>query len=148
MERAARTLWTTFRRHPWLAQVFPVTRPMPLANLLAHSEQMHAALGPFGLDATARLDVLVMVYTHIQGLAIHLERETQAHEASGLSDEEWMARNTHVMEALAASGRYPGYTRMIREFGDAGYDLDLDKIFELGLRTLLDGLAVTLGQRA
>jgi AcrR family transcriptional regulator len=60
MERAARTLWTTFHRHPWLAQVFPVTRPMPLANLLAHSEQMHAALGPFGLDATARLEVLVI----------------------------------------------------------------------------------------
>jgi len=147
MERAARTLWTTFRRHPWLAQVFPLTRPMPLANLLAHSEQMHIALSPFGLDATARLDVLVMVYSHIQGLAIHLEREKQAQEVSGLTDEEWMDRNAQAMEALATSGRYPGYARMIQEFGEAGYDLDLDKIFELGLRTLLDGLTVSLDRR-
>ncbi|GAA4455023.1 TetR/AcrR family transcriptional regulator C-terminal domain-containing protein [Phytohabitans houttuyneae] len=144
IERAARTLWKTFRRHPWLAQVFPLTRPMPLTGLLTHSEQMHAALRPFGLDATARLDVLVMLYSHIQGLAIHLERETQAQEASGLTDEEWMDQNAHAMEAIAASGRYPGFAGMMAEFGEAGYDLDLDKIFELGLRTLLDGLSVTL----
>jgi AcrR family transcriptional regulator len=147
MERAARTLWKTFRNHPWLAQVTPLTRPMVLPNLLAHSEQMHRALRPFALDATARLDVLVMFYSHVQGLAMQLERESQAEEATGLSDEEWMDQHTPALEAIVASGRYPGFTALVTGFGEAGYDLDLDRLFELGLRTLLDGLAVRLAKR-
>ncbi|MGN9908488.1 TetR/AcrR family transcriptional regulator C-terminal domain-containing protein [Phytohabitans sp. LJ34] len=147
MERAARTLWTTFRRHPWLAQVTPLTRPMVLPNLLAHSEQMHTALRPSGLDATSRLDVMVMFYSHVQGLAMQLEQETQAREVTGLTDEEWMDQRTPVLEAVVASGRYPGFAALMTELGEEGYDLDLDRLFELGLRTLLDGLAVTLAKR-
>jgi AcrR family transcriptional regulator len=144
MERAARTLWTTYRRHPWLAQVTPLTRPMVLPNLLAHSEQMHLALRPFGVDATGRLDLLVMFYSHVQGLAMQLERETQAREVTGLTDEEWMDQRAPALEAVVASGRYPGFSALVTELGEEGYDLDLDRLFELGLRTLLDGLTVTL----
>jgi AcrR family transcriptional regulator len=32
LERATRTLWALFRRHPWLAQITPLTRPLPLGN--------------------------------------------------------------------------------------------------------------------
>lgn len=142
LERTARTMWSLYRRHPWLAQVTPLTRPLPLPNLLTHSEEILAALAGFGLDATGRLDLQVMLYSHIQGLAVHLEREAQAQAATGLSEDEWMAVHGPALGSLADTGRFPGFTALMRGFGDAGYDLDLDKIFELGLRTLLDGLAV------
>jgi AcrR family transcriptional regulator len=148
LERAGRTLWALFRRHPWLAQVTPLTRPLPLDNLMAHGEQMFLALDGFDLDATTRLDLQVMLYSHIQGLAAQLEREAQAQAATGLSEDEWMEVHGPAMGALAASGRYPGFTALIRGFGDQGYDLDLDKIFELGLRTMLDGLAILLSKRS
>lgn len=144
LERAGRTLWALFRRHPWLAQVTPLTRPLPLRNLLTHGEQMHRALAGFNLDATTRLDLQVMLYSHIQGLAGQLERESEAQAATGLSEDQWMDRQGPAMGAIAESGQYPGFTALIAEFGDAGYDLDLDKIFELGLRTMLDGLAIML----
>jgi len=144
LEEAARALWTTFRRHPWLAQVTPLTRPLPVANLLALSERMHRGLAPFGLDAHARLDLMVVLYSHIQGLAMQLERETQAQEATGLTNEEWLDQHAPAMEALVESGRYPNFTALMTAFGEEGYDLELDRIFELGLRTLLDGLALTL----
>lgn len=46
------------------------------------------------------------------------------------------------VEALAGSGRYPTFARLIAHFGETGgYGLDLDALFEFGLRRLLDGLA-------
>ena len=147
VERAARTLWALFRRHPWLAQITPVTRPLPLGNLMAHGEQILLALDVFELDAATRLDLQVMLYSHLQGLAVQLERETQAQDATGLSEDEWMDQHSPALGALAASGRYPGFTALITEFGDGGYDLDLDKIFELGLQSMLDGLAIRLSEK-
>ncbi|MEU4219014.1 GntR family transcriptional regulator [Actinoplanes sp. NPDC026623] len=148
LERASRTLWALFRRHPWLAQVTPLTRPLPLRNLLRHGEQMYLALDGFDLDATMRLDLQVMLYSHIQGLAVQLEREAQAQATTGLSEDQWMDLHGPALGALAASGRYPGFAALMTAFDGRGYDLDLDKIFELGLQTLLDGLAILLSRRA
>jgi DNA-binding transcriptional regulator YhcF (GntR family) len=144
LERAGRTLWAVFRRHPWLAQVTPLTRPLPLRNLLTHGEQMFRALAGFDLDAATRMDVQVMLYSHIQGLAAQLERETAAQAATGMSGDDWVRRHGPALDALAGSGRYPGFSALVAGFGEQGYDLDLDRIFELGLRTLVDGLAVRL----
>src|SRR4051794_37555757 len=144
LERAGRTLWALHRRHPWLAHVGPLSRPLPLPNLLAHSEQLLAALDGFGLDATERMDLEIVLYGHIQGVAMHLEREAQAAAASGLSEDGWMRVHGPALGAIAATGRYPGFSALMAAFGGDGYDLDLDKIFELGLRTLLDGFALRL----
>jgi AcrR family transcriptional regulator len=144
LERNWRTLWALFRRHPWLAHVTPLTRPLPLRNLLAHGEQMFQALDGFDLDAATRLDLQVMFYSHIQGLAAQLERETEAQESTGLTEDQWMELQGPALGSIAASGRYPGFAALMSGFGDEGYDLDLDKIFELGLQTMLDGLAIRL----
>jgi AcrR family transcriptional regulator len=144
LERVARALWTTFRRHPWLAHVTPVTRPLPLRGLLTHGEEMFRALDEFDLSATTRLDLQVMLYGHVQGLAMQLERETQAQAVTGLTPDAWIDRHGPALTAIADSGRYPGFRHLLAGFGPDGYDLDLDKIFELGLRTLLDGLTVAL----
>lgn len=39
-----------------------------------------------------------------------------------------------------AGERYPHFAAMLTEL-DGGYDFDLDALFELGLRALLDGFA-------
>jgi Tetracyclin repressor-like, C-terminal domain len=60
--------------------------------------------------------------------------------AAGLSDEEWLRRQGSAMGAIVASGDYPAYARPFGSFGAAGYDLDLDRLFEQGLGLLLDGV--------
>ncbi|GAA4575002.1 GntR family transcriptional regulator [Planotetraspora kaengkrachanensis] len=147
MESTARALWTLYRRHPWLAQVDTLTRPMPLPNLLVHGEQILTALEEQGFDPTATLDLQVLLYSHVQGLAVHLEREAQAQAATGLSEDEWMELHGPAMGSIAASGRYPAFARLMGAFAEGGYDLDLDHIFELGLRTLLDGFARLFEER-
>ncbi|MFD0276817.1 TetR/AcrR family transcriptional regulator C-terminal domain-containing protein [Kitasatospora sp. NPDC127111] len=143
LELSARTLWALYRRHPWLAQLSPVTRPLVLPNLMTHAEWALAALEGHGLDAVTVLDTHVLLYSYIEGIAVNLERETQAQAATGLTEDEWMDTRSSALGALAASGRYPAFARLTAELTD-GYDLDLDALFEYGLANLLDGLATRL----
>jgi DNA-binding transcriptional regulator YhcF (GntR family) len=135
-----RTLWRLHRRHPWLAHLSPLNRPLPLPGLLAHGEQILAAFGDTGLDAETTLDLQVLLYSYVQGLAINIEREAHAVATTGVSDDEWMRQQGPAMGAIAASGRYPAFARLMDAFAVRGYDLDLDKIFELGLGLMLDGI--------
>ncbi|MEV6873627.1 GntR family transcriptional regulator [Amycolatopsis sp. NPDC051128] len=139
-----RTLWSLYRRHPWLAQLAPITRPLPLRNLGLHGEWALAALSELGVDAATLCDLHVLFFSYIQGIAIHLEREQHALASSGLSEGEWMDRQLPSMGPMI-SGR-PVFTKMLRELGETGYDLVLDDIFESGMRALLDGLALRFGR--
>ncbi|GGV29167.1 GntR family transcriptional regulator [Kitasatospora herbaricolor] len=139
LELSARTLWSLFRRHPWLAQLGSLTRPMLLPDLMVHAEWVLRALDGRGLDARTMLDVHVLLYGYVEGIAANLEREAQAEAATGLSEDEWMDRQAPAFRAITASPRYPVFSRLVRSV-EGGYDLDLDTLFEFGLRSLLDGL--------
>ncbi|MFB7669010.1 TetR/AcrR family transcriptional regulator C-terminal domain-containing protein [Kitasatospora sp. NPDC056138] len=45
--------------------------------------------------------------------------------------------------AITTATRYPVFTRIASSCKD-GYDLDLDTLFEFGLRPLLDGIALII----
>jgi len=145
LELCARTLWAIHRKHPWLAQLVPLTRPWPLPKLAVHNERALAALSMFGVGAAELCDLNVLFYNHIQGTAIHLERERHAVGSTGLTGDQWMTSQERGFAALTTSGRFPVLAKMIDDLAD-GYDLDLDQLFELGLQALLDGLAVRFKQ--
>jgi hypothetical protein len=104
-------------------------------------------LDEFGLDAAELCDLHVLLFSFVQGIAIHLEREQQALGSSGLSEDDWMATQEPALSAIIGSGRYPVFGRMLTALSTEGYDLILDDVFELGLRSLLDGLALRLEGR-
>ncbi|CAM3484209.1 GntR family transcriptional regulator [Kibdelosporangium persicum] len=140
LELWARTLWSLYRRHPWLAQLGPITRPLPLPNLATHAEFALSTLDGLGLGAAAMCDLHVLLFSYIQGIAVHLDREQQAAGASGLTMDDWADNQTPALRAIAADGRHPTFARMLAALSAEGYDLILDNLFELGLRALLDGL--------
>ncbi|MFI1329554.1 GntR family transcriptional regulator [Streptomyces sp. NPDC020845] len=146
LELAARTLWALYRSHPWLAQTGPLTRPLLLPNLMVHAEWVLATLDGHGLDPTTVLDLHVLLYSYVQGIAANLEQEAQAEAATGLSEDEWMDRQSQALQAITTSPRYPTFTRLTASLPN-GYDLRLDELFELGLGTLLDGVAVIVEGR-
>ncbi|MCE9575308.1 MAG: TetR/AcrR family transcriptional regulator C-terminal domain-containing protein [Deltaproteobacteria bacterium] len=143
LELAARLEWRAFRRHPWLARVMIVTRPQPLPNTLAYAEWMLRALDGLGLSAPMTLNLHIVVHSFIQGLATNLDAEAQAQNDTGQSDEDWMTAHAPAFAALATSGRFPTFGRIHQQLAD-GFDLDLDALFELGLRTLLDGIGASI----
>lgn len=140
LELGARTLWTLHRRHPWLAQLSSLTRPLLLPNLMVHGEWSLSALDGHGLDTTTLFDLHVLLYSHVQGLAVHLEREAHAAATTGQDEDEWMDSRGDALQGLVDSGRFPTFAKVVGSFDD-GYDLRLDTLFELGLKALLDGLA-------
>jgi AcrR family transcriptional regulator len=144
LELCARTLWSLYRAHPWLAHLAPLTRPMALPNLAAHAECALSAFTGLGLTAAEQCDLHVLLFSYIQGVAIHLEREQQALSATGQSEDDWMNSQLPAMEKITASGRYPNFGTMVTTLSTEGYDLVLDDLFELGLRSLLDGLTPRL----
>ncbi|MFI2030876.1 GntR family transcriptional regulator [Streptomyces buecherae] len=147
VELGAHTLWGLYRRHPWLAQLGSLTRPLLVPNLLGYGEWMLRALDGHGLDSTTLFDIHLLIYSHVQGLAVHLEWEAHAEAATGQTEDQWMDSLTPALEELISSGRFPTFTKVVRGFDD-GYDLRLDTLFTAGLAALLDGLTPLIEGRA
>ncbi|MDT7553775.1 MAG: hypothetical protein QOI16_2311, partial [Pseudonocardiales bacterium] len=140
LEVAARTLWTAFRRHPWLATALSLTRPQAFAGGLAYTEWVLKALDEGGLRSSLAFDVHLTLFTFVRGIAINLESEAAAQAASGLTNEEWMENQDQRLRDIVDGGRFPHFERVV----SGGYDFDLDGLFERGLSYLLDGLAADL----
>ncbi len=138
LELAARRQWSVLRRHPWLARLISITRPRALPNLIAYADWVLRALADHGLDAAQRMRLHIVLHGFIQGLAVNLETEADAASETGISDSDWMNTQLGEFTALAASGRYPEFARVMEEL-DAGFEVDMDQLFELGLATTLDG---------
>ena len=136
LEIAARVEWAAFRRHPWLAPAMSLTRPQLVPSALAYTEWVLEALDGRGLDTATAFTVHIMLFNYVRGMAVNLESEAQAEAESGLTADEWMDANADTLTSLAASGDFPHFERI----ASIDFDLDLDALFELGLRCLLDGL--------
>ena len=140
LEVAARSLWAAFRRHPWLAPALSLTRPQAVAGGLAYTEWVLAALSDAGLSTAVAFDVHLTLFTFVRGVAVNLETEAAEAAASGLTSEEWVATHEHRLREITLGGGFPHFERLVAQ----DYDLDLDRLFERGLRYLLNGLAADL----
>ncbi|MFI9274343.1 TetR/AcrR family transcriptional regulator C-terminal domain-containing protein [Kitasatospora sp. NPDC052896] len=137
---AARMLWGMFRRHPWLAPALSVTRPQPVANAVPFTEWTLAALDGQGLDLPTVFTAHLTLFNYVRGTAVNVELEAEAEALSGLDNEQWLDAQEPALQEILAPGRFPTFERLVT----AGYDLDLDELFEFGLQRLLDGMAVLL----
>ncbi len=140
LETAARLEWAAFRRHPWLAPAMSLTRPQLVASALAHTEWVLGALDRPGLDQTTAFTVHIMLFSYVRGMAVNLESEAQAEAESGMTADEWIDTHVGALTSIAAGQAFPHVERI----ASVDFDLDLDALFELGLRCLLDGLRSVL----
>jgi hypothetical protein len=118
-----------------------------MPNALALADWVMRALDGSALGATDKLQVHVLLHGFIQGLAVNLEAEAQAIGDTGISEEEHMRLNEARFTALARSGRFPYFAKMMEGI-PASFELDMDALFELGLARLLDGFAPLVERRA
>jgi AcrR family transcriptional regulator len=142
LELAARMLWAMFRRHPWLAPAMSLTRPQLIAGALPFTEWVLSSLDSRGLDLSTVVTAHLTLFNYVRGTAINVEMEREAEALSGLDSEEWMDTQEPAFQALLATGRFPLLSRLTA----AGYDFDIDALFEFGLQRILDGLSVLLGE--
>jgi AcrR family transcriptional regulator len=145
LEIAARAEWRMLCRHPWLARVVNLTRPQAIPAAIAFANWVLRALDLLGFDGGTKLRLHVVLHTFAQGMALNLEEEARARSESGVTEEGWMRDEEPKFAELAASGPYPAFARMLTEVNE--FDVDLEHLFETGLRLLLDGIA-TMASRA
>jgi DNA-binding transcriptional regulator YhcF (GntR family) len=136
LETVARQEWAVFRRHAWLAPAMSLTRPDLIPSALHYTEWVLAALDGRGLDTATAFNVHIMLFSYVRGMAVNLESEAQAEAESGLTADEWMDARSGTLTSLTAGGGFPHFRRI----SELDFDLDLDALFELGLRCVLDGL--------
>ena len=65
------------------------------------------------LDPLTTFTIHLTVFTFVRGMAMNLELEAEAEASSGLTGDEWMAGQEHVLEALVADGRHPNFARVL-----------------------------------
>jgi AcrR family transcriptional regulator len=140
LEAAARGLWQLFRRHPWLASALSLSRPQAVSSGIGWTEWVLDALDGHGLDTATTFDIHLTLFAFIRGTAINLESEAAAIATSGLDADEWMDTQLPALRGLVSGEDHPHFAELLQ----TPYDFSLDRIFERGLRYLLDGLAAEL----
>ncbi|WP_246148376.1 TetR/AcrR family transcriptional regulator C-terminal domain-containing protein [Nonomuraea turkmeniaca] len=143
LEVALRRQWRIHRRHPWLAQAVSLTRPQFVPNGMAHTDRLLHAVDGLGLDANTMLHAAMSLINFIRGTAVSLEAEERARTETGITDDEWMRAREAELGEMFASGAYPTLAKVVSQ---PGLDVDLDSLFEFGLRRQLDGLAVLVAR--
>jgi AcrR family transcriptional regulator len=143
LELALGQQWRIHRRHPWLAQAVSLTRPEFVRNGMVHTDRLLRALDGIGLDANTMLHATVSLLNFIRGTAVSLDAEEQARTETGVTDDEWMLARQSELGELFASGAFPTLAKVVAHPGVA---MDLDSVFEFGLRRQLDGLAVLVAR--
>ncbi|WP_308250953.1 TetR/AcrR family transcriptional regulator C-terminal domain-containing protein [Nonomuraea rhizosphaerae] len=145
LEVSLRLQWHLYRRHPWLAQAIPLMRPEFVRNGMAHTEWLLRAIDGLGLSPNAMLHASVTLASFVRGVATSLDAETQARAETDVTDDDWMRAREGRLADVLSSGGFPTMARVIVQ---PGLDMDLDSLFEFGLRRQLDGLAVLVTRAA
>ena len=145
LKTVMRLQWAVYRRHPWLAQTISMARPQFLPNLVTHAEWSLRALAPFNLPIDVMLHTHITAFSFVRATALSNESELEARRDTGLTGDEWMELQHDAAEAIQRTDRYPNLARLIDE---DDFELDYDELFEFGMRTLLDGLALSVRSAA
>ncbi|MER6950714.1 TetR/AcrR family transcriptional regulator [Nonomuraea sp. NPDC000554] len=143
----ARLLRETALRHSWLPTLSS-GRANHGPNSLWWMELSLSVFDGMDLDTDEMLANLGTLSAFVLGHVLGELGDREAARRSGLSHEQWMARQGEYGPAIISSGRYPRFTRVIIEAETPHAADRQDRAFEAGLERVLDGLAMHLPTRS
>ncbi|SDH27751.1 regulatory protein, tetR family [Sinosporangium album] len=138
LEQVYRLQWRLYRRHHWLAELVPLTRPPLVPEAMAHSERTLHALTRAGLSRAERNRATFALPALVRGLALAAADELRAERETRMRTAEWWTAIDAEAQQWFRSGRFP---RLAAEGEQLATD-DMDALFEHSLARYLDGLAV------
>ena len=138
--KAALELWQIFRRHPWLAPAYSLTRPLVVPSGLPYTEHVLATLLDRVLKPATAFSMHLILFNYVRGFATSLEMEATAEADTGVTADEWMDVQKPALDAMLADRDLSALRAVLDSYEPAGFDLDLDELFETGLGYLLDGV--------
>ena len=113
LAEAARELWQIFRRHPWLAPAYSLTRPLIVPSGLPYSESVLATLLDRGLKPATAFSMHLILFNFVRGFATSLEMEATAEADTGVTADEWMDVQKPALEAVLADRDLPAFRAVL-----------------------------------
>ncbi|GAA3869324.1 TetR/AcrR family transcriptional regulator [Streptomyces sedi] len=136
LERTGRETYQLYVDHPWLLQVNQ-SRPVLGPNSMLGLEYSLATLDGLSLTDPEKIQVIVTLDSYVTGTARHYALLRQAHEETGISDEEfWAAQGPAIEEAM----REYSFPHLMRLSGEA-FSMSQQSMLDFGLERVLDGIA-------
>lgn len=139
----ARALRDLVLRHPWVAAVAS-SRTTLGPHHLWWSETSLSALDELDLDPDEMLATLQTVSSFVLGHVLGELADRSAAHRTGLSHDDWMARQGEYGDQIMADPRYPRLTRVMAEAAAPHAPDRASRAFEAGLERVLDGIGVHL----
>jgi AcrR family transcriptional regulator len=136
LETTAHLFWEVLSRHPWAAEVFSISRPQPMPNVLPLAEWSLSTLRTMGFGTHDMLCAHINLFAHVRGMALARLVEAQAEKDTGMPADDWMRHHDRDLRRWVDSAGHPGLGYVIRE----PFDFDLDMVFEYRWQRLLDGI--------
>lgn len=147
LEGIARENWALHRRHPWMLHVV-THRPALGPNLIAKYDAELRAVDRIGLTDLEMDSVISLISGYVQGAARASVEARQVEQRTGMTDAQWWESHAPVLERVLDPERFPLAARVGSAAGDAYQAVSApEHNFEFGLRRILDGIAVLVGQR-
>jgi len=147
LEAIARQGWARAQRHPWVLHV-GAQRPPLGPHVLARVEATLHALDGLGLSATEMDQLTSLVSGYVRGAVRAALDAREVEQQTGITDEQWWAMNTPLLEGLVDPARYPTTVRIGEAYKSGAMPPpDHERNFEFGLQRVLDGIAVFIEAR-
>jgi AcrR family transcriptional regulator len=160
-EASARQGWAFYERHPWVLHVSGARALLGPHELDAYEAQVRIFDG-LGLSAVDQTRVVGVLASFVRGAARAVADARAAERATGVSDDDWWAARSAMLDELVGdwwAERYPTLTRMEAEKaflqadrapGDATPYVEYEElaVFEFGLQRLLDGIEAYVAAQA
>ncbi len=130
-------------RHPWTIGI-STSRSALGPNTLRCLELTLSVIDNLGLDIDEMLVISNTLFTSVRGYAAGEIAEVEASRRSGLNREQWMRSRAEHTQAILRTGKYPMFTRVVKD-ARAPHDPDAAQHgFAMGLEHLLNGIEARL----
>lgn len=133
LETALLAEWDIYRRHPWAIRLTMVSGGVHSPGLLQNGEWMMKVIAAQGHSPDGALQILTLLSAYTSGMALQATRAVVEEDEVGMDAEHWWMSRAQELRQIAEEGRFPTV------FSVSGPP-DVDAIFELGMKHLLDGL--------
>jgi AcrR family transcriptional regulator len=143
---ACHTRATTLR-HPWTIAISTFRSSLG-PNTLRCLELTLSVIDNLGLDIDEMLVVSNTLFTFARGYAAGEIAEIEASRRSGLNREQWMLSRTQHTQSILKTGKYPMFTRVVKDARAPHDPHAAERAFFLGLDHILNGIEVRIASSA
>ncbi len=143
LRKIAYNIRTMTLQHPWTIGISTFRSAMG-PNTLGCLELTLSVIDDLGLDIDQMLVISNTLFTFARGYAAGEIAEAEASRRSGLNREQWMISRAQHTQAILKTGKYPMFTRVVKDAKAPHDPHAAERGFSVGLDHILNGIGMRI----